>query len=331
MSLQGNDLIISAGGLALAAAKSCTVDLKADTIETSSPLDGQYRHYIAGRKQWTVQTSHLILAPDIADGTIRAVGMSTPKTGKAVASVTVDKTTHEATAGAEDAVDAARDDHATADGLCVVLLAKAAPYKPDFRTLETDWGEAKAATPAASAAKEMVYDGSYFTAFHLGDGSAYETEAASMASFLTANATNFLIAIVSVGPFRLTSALVTAIKSSCNVDLSALPVDTEITQALSVIGGSAWNNGQWTLSAGEHAGEKAVTTLSLADGAPNASTAVADMLVRVGKTYTLDVSVAGYPDDTLSGTAICTQCRVTATRGSLAQGSFTWQGTGPLE
>lgn len=54
-------------------------------------------------------------------------------------------------------------------------------------------------------------------------------------------------------------------------------------------------------------------------------------MVRVGQTFQLKV----YPRDSvaaqqLTGDAICTEWRVTATRGSLVQGSFTFQGTGPL-
>ena len=53
---------------------------------------------------------------------------------------------------------------------------------------------------------------------------------------------------------------------------------------------------------------------------------------RVGDTFTLTVTPrddeeAGHR---VAGTAICTQWRVTGTRGNLVQGSFSFQGTGPL-
>lgn len=50
-------------------------------------------------------------------------------------------------------------------------------------------------------------------------------------------------------------------------------------------------------------------------------------LLSVGQTYTLTLS-----DGTsqMSGTAICTEYKVTATKGNLAQGSFKFQGTGVL-
>ena len=58
--LQGRNLIIAINGSTIAAAKSCSVDVQADTIKVSSPSDGAWEHIIAGRKSWQVQTSHLM-------------------------------------------------------------------------------------------------------------------------------------------------------------------------------------------------------------------------------------------------------------------------------
>lgn len=58
--LQGRNLIIAINGSTIAAAKSCSVDVQADTINVSSPTDGEWEHIIAGRKSWQVQTSHLM-------------------------------------------------------------------------------------------------------------------------------------------------------------------------------------------------------------------------------------------------------------------------------
>jgi hypothetical protein len=58
--LQGRNLIIAINGSTIAAAKSCSVEVQADTIKVSSPTDGAWEHIIAGRKSWQVQTSHLM-------------------------------------------------------------------------------------------------------------------------------------------------------------------------------------------------------------------------------------------------------------------------------
>lgn len=60
MILQGNDVIIFADGTAMAASKSCTITVKGDTIEISSPTQGQFREYIASRKDWDLTTTHLV-------------------------------------------------------------------------------------------------------------------------------------------------------------------------------------------------------------------------------------------------------------------------------
>lgn len=54
-----------------------------------------------------------------------------------------------------------------------------------------------------------------------------------------------------------------------------------------------------------------------------------DELLNVGTTYTLVIkNRAG--TKSVSGSAILTTCRITATRGNLVQGSFQFQGTGSL-
>lgn len=74
-----------------------------------------------------------------------------------------------------------------------------------------------------------------------------------------------------------------------------------------------------------------VTTSHLVESALASDTKIKDMVNRVGKTYTLTFSVRGRSADKVSGKAICTKFKVTATRGNLLSGSFTWQGTGKLE
>ena len=60
--LKGKDLIIKANGVAIAAAKSCSVKVSAKDIETASPNDGQWEHSLIGRKSWRVETNHLVVS-----------------------------------------------------------------------------------------------------------------------------------------------------------------------------------------------------------------------------------------------------------------------------
>lgn len=56
---KGNDLIVMSDGVAIAASKSCTIDVSCQTKEIGSKGSGDWRSYIAGRKSWEVSTSFL--------------------------------------------------------------------------------------------------------------------------------------------------------------------------------------------------------------------------------------------------------------------------------
>jgi hypothetical protein len=60
MILQGRNLIIKADGVAIAAAKSCDINVHCEEIETSSPQTGTWRTAIIGRKSWSVTTNQLL-------------------------------------------------------------------------------------------------------------------------------------------------------------------------------------------------------------------------------------------------------------------------------
>lgn len=60
--IHGRKLIVKVGGTAIAGAKSCEIIIKGDQIETASPTTGEWRDFIAGRKEWSVTCGHLIPA-----------------------------------------------------------------------------------------------------------------------------------------------------------------------------------------------------------------------------------------------------------------------------
>mgnify|MGYP006908811067 CR=1 FL=1 len=60
MILQGRNLIIRAGGVAIAAARSCSVNIQAEQIPISSPMSGAWAAYLNGVKSWSVSTNHLV-------------------------------------------------------------------------------------------------------------------------------------------------------------------------------------------------------------------------------------------------------------------------------
>ena len=60
MAKNGNIFIVTLGGTQIAGAKSDDIEVKCDTIEVASPSQGDWREFLAGRKEWTVNTSYLV-------------------------------------------------------------------------------------------------------------------------------------------------------------------------------------------------------------------------------------------------------------------------------
>ena len=60
MILQGQNIILLAGGKAIAAAKSCELEISANAIPVASPSDGVWEDAIPGRKSWKTSCSHLL-------------------------------------------------------------------------------------------------------------------------------------------------------------------------------------------------------------------------------------------------------------------------------
>lgn len=60
--IHGKDIkILNSGGTALIAyAKSCTIRRHADAIETASASDATSKHYVAGRKEWSIDLQYFV-------------------------------------------------------------------------------------------------------------------------------------------------------------------------------------------------------------------------------------------------------------------------------
>lgn len=60
MIIQGGNVIISVGGQAIAASKTCSISLDVELIEVASTVGGDFREFIPGRLSWKVSTEQLI-------------------------------------------------------------------------------------------------------------------------------------------------------------------------------------------------------------------------------------------------------------------------------
>ena len=59
MIKQGRDLLVYADGVVVAAAKSCSLSMEADTLETAG-VDAGARSYMSGHKDWSVKVGNLV-------------------------------------------------------------------------------------------------------------------------------------------------------------------------------------------------------------------------------------------------------------------------------
>ena len=62
--MNGNRFILSMGGVVVAALVAHNVDTQAGSIEIAGKTQGQWREYIAGHRQWSINADWLMLSSD---------------------------------------------------------------------------------------------------------------------------------------------------------------------------------------------------------------------------------------------------------------------------
>lgn len=60
MAVNGNDILVLMNGTAVAHARTSEIQVDGEVIEISSPSQGQWREFIAGRKEWSVKLDYLV-------------------------------------------------------------------------------------------------------------------------------------------------------------------------------------------------------------------------------------------------------------------------------
>ena len=74
--IEGRNLIVALGGVAIAGAKSCDIETNCDMLEVSSPSSGEYRTYRPGRKVWRVTVNRIIPTDSTAVLSVKNIGTS---------------------------------------------------------------------------------------------------------------------------------------------------------------------------------------------------------------------------------------------------------------
>lgn len=64
MAKLGNNVMIFCDGKVIAGTRSNDAQSEVDLIEKSSPTSGLWRQYVAGRRQWTMNTNYLVMSDD---------------------------------------------------------------------------------------------------------------------------------------------------------------------------------------------------------------------------------------------------------------------------
>lgn len=62
MAQNGNNIIVKAGGVAIAGCKTNEIESDGEMIEVSSATEKDWKHYIGGRKSWSFSTGYLVLS-----------------------------------------------------------------------------------------------------------------------------------------------------------------------------------------------------------------------------------------------------------------------------
>lgn len=293
MVIHGRNLIISANGSVVAAAKSCTIRVDAEKIPVSSPTTADWTESRINRKSWQLSTDHL-LSFNKSDGQIIAdsegsIGRTTPKA----------KVTLKGRNGIIDKITTGLG------GLNMAIIDPTYPYEfdeNDFRNYDTysDPDEIQAfITDLADAALANK-----LVAIVACDIFNMTTELRTA----IATALNVDLSEVTLGTQRTALAIIGKVGSTTEPGIM-------MQQYRSTTGRGAVTH----------------ASMILYNGSASTDTPLRDHLLKVGETYSIRLQTDGLVYDILTGTAHCLTADARGTLGNLATGSFEFKGTGPLQ
>ena len=282
MVIPGSDLIISADGMVLAVAKSCSVDVDAEVIKVSDPDDGVWEHKRGGRKSWGLTTNHML--PNIMSR-------------------------------------------------YPLVKVNSIGWYQDGESSITFQGLTRTFNTRGIHVVRYYYEDSVWKA----DVWNYDPigDEGDIADFITDCASGFsaadgdIIAMCTVDAYVLNASMKSAIATNLHVPADQIPLCT-LHGAMAIIG--ALNNGaEGICIAGVGMAAIAHAKAYYFDGnVRSLATPVKTFLQKVGQSFTLQLLLDGFGNDSMRGTAICKSAKIQATKGNLLTGSFQFEGDGPL-
>lgn len=296
MIYPGKNLFITRNGVVLYGAKSCSVNVECDAIETSGPNSGQWRDFIAGRKEWDLTINELVGSPAGYNAKIVAFSSS-----------------HDGLTPVNDA------------GISYI-------QGPNGIKTNINYNNPNVLIAAYNAQGTLLsYDN-----FNTYGTEADCDDLASEITGLINNSNVKFIALCSYDAIGLNSTLVDAIADLGVDTTDWLPSgDYERYRgSLAVIAAvnSSTDGAVAQLSHTSGAPTHVELYCRVNASSPGAveQTPLRDTLLSVGETYDIAVQVDGFPLDRLQGRALCQKATVTGSLGNLCQGSFKFKGTGAL-
>lgn len=295
MVLKGHDLVIQAGGVAIAAAKTCTLNVQADSHEVASPSSSSWKDFMAGRKSWSVSADQLLITPQVYDGFIEAQAFARGGNAENPVPSWIGNRGQRLTANQR--------------GLTLYTIGTTSPYTLTKVANYDTYGSSQQAGDAACAslASWLTTNTPAFSALVSWDAFGMSPDLlAAIASVMGVSLSGI------VSPSRQRGALVVFGRGANKGTYGYCP---EMNNTLSLTGGTS------------HA------RLYLDQGAPLTYNPIKDQIGKVGQIMTLTFRIDGLAYSTystVSGSAICTGWKASGSLGSLCGGSFSWKGKGEL-
>lgn len=280
MVFNGKNLIISANGSVLAASKSCSLDVNAQTIKRSSPDAGQWEHSRAGRKSWSLSTNHLMVN---VMKNYPLIEVSSPSWWEQENGVTV----------------------------CFQGLTK-----------------------------HQIGTGVWLFWFYMDNGvwvaatpQNFDTTTSqgrtNLAYALSQMSSNHVVALSCRDIAIIDSSIISQMNTKLHIPTNELKAGTY--RSFVAIGNV--NNSATGLSymSNDRANGVHAKAYYIDGVIQTIDTPLRNAVQNVGTTFDIQVSMNGNPGDILHGSAICKRFTCQATLGNLLQGSFSFEGSGPLE
>lgn len=287
MNLKGNDIVLRLDGQVLAAAKSCEINASCDLIEIINPFNpdsAEYKAFMAGRKEWSITSNHLLV--NQAKSLVSIMALGTSHNGLNAGQAAIVRIGHNTRSFNERGFHVVKF---SANGSTFISSNKYDTYNNPL---------------------DIIY----------------------MIDELNELSSNEMVAIVTYDAVKLTTDVQNAIVDRLNINRSFVPlINTGYRTSFAAIGGPGYSAGAATYNV--IPGSSVYARLEMVDTYAQISrmpTSFTDALQYVGKTFSVQFGIDGYPHSFYQGQVICTQFRVTGSKNSLAQGSFQFRGTGAI-